>query len=579
MKKIKETFKNKFIPKHKQEAAAPLAVPNITMYEMIKRSAAKHPNAPAYNYMGNSCSYGELIGKIDMCTKAIVASGIVPGEVVTVCMPNTPEAVIFIYALNKIGAVANIIHPLSAEQEIKKYINSVESKKILVIDLCLKKIESIINDTTLDTVILVSASDSMPPVLKIAYKLTNKTKEAFKGGDSRYIRWQDYIANGASQTVRLHNYSNELPAIILHSGGTTGIPKEIVLSNRNFNAFAVQSVNTLTDISVGDSVLAILPIFHGFGLGVCIHVTLCFGACSVLIPRFDSKKFGKLLKKHKPTMIFGVPTLYEALINTPHADSLNLSFLKYIVSGGDSLSAPLEQRINGFLATHGARVKISQGYGMTESLAATCLAVKDAYKPGSIGKPLIGNSFTIVAPGTQNELPRGEDGEICISGPTVMLGYRNNERETNEVLQLHADGRVWLHTGDIGCIDSEGFIFYRLRQKRMIITSGYNVYPQHIEKTIEEHEAVLKCTVIGIPHPYKIEVAKAYIVLKNGFEATEAVKSSIKDYCTKNLARYCIPYEFEYRSSLPQTLLGKTDFNKLKEEHLEKKKGEDDNES
>ncbi len=578
MKKFKDRIKNQFIPKRKQNPSEQLNVPDINMYEMIRRSAARHPDAPAYNYMGSSCTYADLIHKIDTCAKSLTAYNVVAGDVVTICMPNTPEAVVFIYALNKIGAIANIIHPLSAEQEIKKYINSVESKKLLAIDLCLNKIESIADDTDLDTIILVSASDSMPLALKIAYNLKSKTKDMLSSKDNRYIRWPDFIIHGYNQTVPKKNLSNDLPAIILHSGGTTGIPKEIVLSNRNFNSFAVQSVNTLTNISVGDSVLAILPIFHGFGLGVCVHVTLCFGACSVLIPRFEAKKFGKLLKKHKPTMIFGVPTLYEALINTPRNEKLDLSFLKYIVSGGDSLPAPLEQRINSFLVAHRARVKISQGYGMTESLAATCLAVKDAYKPGSIGKPLIGNSFTIVEPGTQNELPRGEDGEICINGPTVMLGYRNNERETNEVLQMHRDGKIWLHTGDIGCIDSEGFIFYKLRKKRMIITSGYNVYPQHIEKTIEEHEAVLKCTVIGIPHPYKIEVAKAYIVLKSGFEDTESVKGSIKDYCAKNLARYCIPYEFEYRSSLPQTLLGKTDFNKLRQEHMEKNNGGNENE-
>lgn len=574
MKRIKDKIKNPFAARRKN-ITEQIEVPDISMYDMIKISAAKHPNAPAYDYMGKICSYGEMINKIDTCALAYEDCGVSPGDVVTVCMPNTPEAVISIYALNKIGAVCNVIHPLSAEQEIKKYVISVSSKVILTIDMCLKKLENVIDETRLKTVIVVSAGDSMPAVLKVAYNIANKPREMLKGADKRFVSWAEFIKRAAGKEKRRSfDGSNDLPAIILHSGGTTGIPKEIVLSNRNFNSFGVQSVITLPNVSVGDSMLAILPIFHGFGLGVCVHVAFCYGACSVLIPRFDAKKFGKMLKKYRPTMIFGVPTLYEALINTPHTENLDLSFLKYIVSGGDSLSAPLEKKINDFLASHKAKVKVSQGYGMTESLAATCLAVHDAYKPGSIGKPLIGNRFCIVQPGTQQLLPPNTDGEICISGPTVMLGYRNNEKETNDVLQIHPDGRLWLHTGDIGRIDEEGFIFYSLRLKRMIISSGYNVYPQHIEKTIEEHEAVLKCTVIGIPHPYKIEVAKAYVVLKNGYEATESLKASIKEHCVKNLAKYCIPYEFEYRASLPKTLMGKTDFNQLKKEHLEKKKRE-----
>lgn len=558
----------------------PIDVPDISMYEMIKLSASKHPEAIACDYMGSAYSYADLIRKIDVCALALGELGVGAGEAVTVCMPNTPEAIICIYALNKIGAAANIIHPLSAEREIQGYVNSVGSTVLLAIDLCRKKIANIIDETSLQTVILVSASDSMPLVLKLGYKLTAGVKRTPEPGDRRFITWKEFAAKGAGKGFKpAARLSNDLPAIILHSGGTTGVPKEIMLSNRCFNALGVQGVMTLPDISVGDSVLAILPIFHGFGLGVCVHVTLCFGARSVLVPRFESQKFGKLLAKYRPTMVFGVPTLYEALINTPNIGKLDLSFFKYVVSGGDSLSPPLERKINRFLAAHGARVKISQGYGMTESLAAVCLAVRDAYKPESIGKPLAGNNFCIVAPGTQDILPPNEDGEICVSGPTVMLGYRNDERETNEALQIHSDGRLWLHTGDIGCIDSEGFIFYKLRLKRMIISSGYNIYPQHIEKVVEEHRAVLKCTVIGVPDPYKMEVAKAYVVLKNGFEETETVRDSIRRHCEKNLARYCIPHEFEFRRAIPQTRLGKTDFSRLRREHLEKtQNGENGNE-
>ena len=209
---------------------------------------------------------------------------------------------------------------------------------------------------------------------------------------------------------------NEKTAIILHSGGTTGTPKDIMLSNKNFNAFGMQAIITLYDVCVGDKILAILPIFHGFGLGVCIHVSFCFGACSVLIPTFDTKKFGNIIKKYKPTMLFGVPTLYEAIVNARGLDGFDFSFLKYAVSGGDSLSKPLEDKVNKFFEEHNSDVRICEGYGMTEGLAALSLSVYDGYKSGTIGKPLIGNEMCIVKPDTVEVLPPDTEGELCVSG-------------------------------------------------------------------------------------------------------------------------------------------------------------------
>ena len=275
------------------------------------------------------------------------------GDIVTIIMPNTPEAVISIYALNRIGAVANIIHPLSAQKEIKSYLNSAGSEIALCVDLCYQKISNIINDTNLKKVVFVSAGDSMPVVMKTLYSIKTAKNPKPNKSNSRYILWKDFVKCSKAVAEYLPvGEENDKAAIILHSGGTTGIPKDIQLTNHNFNCFGIQSVFTLRDVSVGDKILAILPIFHGFGLGVCVHVAFCFGACSVLIPQFNAKKFVGTLKKYKPTMLFGVPTLYEALIKANGADKLDLSFLKYVVSGGDSLPKPLENSVNEFLATH-----------------------------------------------------------------------------------------------------------------------------------------------------------------------------------------------------------------------------------
>ena len=544
-----------------------IEIKDISIYEHMSINAKNYLDVHAYNYFGKLVKYKDFLYQIDLCARAFKSYGIKRGDVVTICMPNTPEAVICFYAINKIGAISNMIHPLSAEEEIKDYLKSTNSVMLIAIDLCYEKIKNIINSTNVDKTIVVSAKDSMPLLMGIGYLFTRGLKINRPKRSERYIYYKDFILNGYNyQGIFEEKMGKDDHAVILHSGGTTGNPKGIILTNGNFNALAVQTRKTLNKVTVGDKCLTIMPIFHGFGLGVSIHCPLSLGATCLLVPQFDSRKFDKLLKKYTPHVLLGVPTLYEALVNTNNTN-LDLSNLKYVISGGDSLSSSLEKRINDFLLKCGSLEKVNQGYGMTESLAAVSLSYGKGAKEGSIGIPFPGNYFKIVKPGTMEEVQCNEDGEICVSGPTVMVGYLDNEKETNEVLQIHDDGRIWLHTGDIGCINEEGIIYYKQRLKRMIVSSGYNVYPSYIESVIEEHEAVLSCTVIGIPHQYKIEVPKAYIVLKNDYEESIPLKNDIKKYCEKNLAKYSIPYEFEFRKSIPKTLLGKVDVNKLKEEN------------
>lgn len=546
-----------------------IKVEDISIYKMLENCSVGREKNIALNYFGKLITYKEFHHKINQAANAFKSQGIRQGDVVTICMPNTPEALVAFYALNKIGAIANMIHPLSGEQEIKDYLTSTHSVMLIMIDICYEKVKNIIKETDVYKTIVTSASDSMNFLLAFGYQVTQgyKTKKPKKSEE--YVYWKDFIRKGLNYHSKEDAATTkDTPAVILHSGGTTGSPKGIVLTNGNFNALTEQAKIIFKHLGVGEKVLAIMPIFHGFGLGVSINAPLDLGCEVILIPQFNAKKFDKLLEKYKPNILFGVPTLYEALINTKN-EHLDLSQLKYIISGGDSLSPSLERRINVYLQNHKAKITISQGYGMTESLAAVALAYGEANKPGSIGIPFPGNYIKIVKPGTQEEVPYGEDGEICINGPTVMLGYLDNEKETNEMLQIHKDGLVWLHTGDMGTMDEDGVIFYKQRIKRMIISSGYNIYPAYVEQVIEEHPAVLKCTVIGIPHPYKIEVPKAYIVLKNGYNPL-TVRKSIKEHCKKNLASYAIPYDFEYRKSLPKTLIGKVDFKKLQEENRKK---------
>ncbi len=542
-------------------------IPDFSMFGMLKVTANNQPDSLAYEYFGTKCTYRNLIKKIEEISGAYYALGVRKGDIVTIIMPNTPEAVISIYALNRIGAVANILHPLSAQEEIKNHINRVDSKVVMCVNICTEKLANIIDKTPVQKVIVASPAETMPAIMKTLYGL--KMLKAFKydKADARYMSWSEFEAK--SQSVAEYcptGDENKEVAIILHSGGTTGTPKDIMLSNSNFNAFGIQAVLTLRDVKSGDKILAILPIFHGFGLGVCVHVSFCFGACSVLIPQFNAKQFASILKKHKPTMIFGVPTLYDALLKAKGTDKLDYSFLKYAVSGGDTLPEKLEKSVNDFLASHNSSIKICEGYGMTEGLAALCLSVGENYKSRTIGKPLVGTEMCIVEPGTTNVLPAGEDGELCVSGPTVMIGYRNNPEETENALRVHADGKTWLHTGDMAMIDADGFVHYKLRIKRMMITSGFNVYPTQIESVVEELDFVDKCVVVSIPHQYKKEVAKAYIVLKNGKEKNDATVEEIRAYCKKKLMHYSVPYKYEFVDVLPKTAYNKIDFMKLQKE-------------
>lgn len=540
-----------------------IKIPNISMYEHVRRSYLKYPDYTAVEYQGHKYTYKQFMNLIDKASISFKELGIKKGDIVTICLPNVPEALISLYALNKLGAIANMLHPLSAEEEIKQSLISTKSVCMVYFESFYEKIENIIKSTNVKKVIFVKAADSLNIFMRTIFNISQIGKYKKPKPDKLFIKWRKFLS--LSRFKKMENYPKygcNTPAVILHSGGTSGTPKNVVLQNRSFILASMQENISLKQLKAGDCCLAIMPNFHGFGLSVLMHTPLSLGCYTILVPKFDSRKFDELFKKTRPTCVLGVPTLYEALLGCNNVKNLDLSFLKYVVSGGDILTKSLEERFNKYLAEHGSKAVITQGYGLSEGLAAVCLACDKVNKSGSVGIPLAGNYVKIIDPNTRKTVPYGEVGEIVVNTKGMMMGYLNNESETNSVLQVHSDGHVWLHTGDLGYMDTDGFVFYKGRIKRMIITSGYNVYPTHIEEVIESHPAVLQCTVIGIPHPYKQQVAKAFIVLKDGYHGL-FIKSDIRNYCKKNLSKYMIPYEFVFRKKLPKTKLGKVDFQKL----------------
>lgn len=546
-----------------------ITVPDISIYESLVSSSEFYLNSQAINYFQNKISYKELLKKIDLCARAFKSQGIREGDVVTICMANTPEAIISFYAINKIGAIANMLHPLSAEEEIKFSLNSTKSVMLIAIDVSYSKFKNIIESTGVYKTVIVSASDSMPTFLSLGYYITKGFKVEKPRRSERYIYWEEFLERGKNYKGDvLVSRGKSHSAVILHSGGTTGVPKNIVLTNGNISAIIEQARIILPEIGNKDSFLAILPIFHCFGLVVCIHAPLCLGSCVIPVPQFDAKRFDKLLTKYHPTVLAGVPTLFEALTENKYMDKVDLSYVKYVISGGDTLTVAKNEKVNAFLKNHKCNARVMQGYGMTETTGPVSFGALGSDKLGSVGIPLPGNIIKIIEPNTGIEVATNEIGEICISGPVVMRGYLDNEEETNQIIEYDEARHAWVHTGDLGYMDEDGVLFFVQRLKRMIIVSGYNVYPSHIEEVIMSHPDVLNCGVIGIPHPYKVQVPKAYIVLKDGVESSYEVKKSIKEHCKRNLATYMLPKEYEYRKTLPKTMIGKVNYKELESDKL-----------
>lgn len=545
-----------------------------SIYKYMKDEVGEDRDFFALNYFGRRISYNEFFYNINLVGRALREYGVKDGDIVTICCPNMPEAIYAFYACNKIGAVADMVHPLSSPEQLETYLNNSKSRILIAVDFDYDKYKDIIPKTLVYKTILVSPKESMPLGLTVGYTLTRSiTQKRPKLSDNTYLSWKDFIATGLLSKDRyIADVKKNDLAVILHSGGTTGTPKGIMISNYSFNAMAQQAAVNVIDVRPRDKIVTILPIFHGFGLGICVHTPLCLKVETILMPEYDANRFYKIWKNDKPNVILGVPTLWEGMMSNPKFDNINMSQLKYIISGGDHLTIPAEERINEFLHKHGAHVNIGKGYGMTESVAATAYTFPGTNEPGSIGIPMVGNNYIICNPDTLEELPLGEEGEICVQGPTIMMGYLNNEEETNNVIKTHPDGSKWLHTGDIGYISPNGIVYYTQRLKRMIVVSGFNVYPSMIEETISKHPDVEKVCVIGIPHQYKMHVPKAFVVLKKGIEANAKIKKEIIDLCKESLSVYSLPKYYEFIDELPKTLYGKVDYKKLEQEEQNKNK-------
>ena len=542
-----------------------------SMFQALEQVARAYPGSVAFDFMGKSTTYKKMIQEIERCAKSLKVLGIRAGDKVTIAMPNCPQAIYMFYAVNLVGGIANMIHPLSAEKEIEFYLNESQSITAITLDQFYNKFEHIRQNTGIVNIIIASVKDALSQPVRAGYMLTEGRKIQKIPEDAPVIRWKEFMDLSRHcfyKNFRVDRKADD-PAVILYSGGTTGTTKGIVLTNGNFNALAKQIIATNPMFRPGDRMLAAMPLFHGFGLGVCVHSMLASGGRCILIPRFTAKSYAKQIVKYKCNFIAGVPTLYEALLRLPSMDGADLSSLKGVFSGGDSLSIELKKKFDKFLYDHHAVVQVREGYGTTETVTACCLTPVNMYKEGSIGLPFPDTYIKIVKPGTDEEVPYGTEGEILLAGPTVMKEYMNHPEETAQTLRRHDDGLTWVYTGDLGTMDDEGFIYFRGRAKRMIISSGYNVYPGQIENILDAHEDVQMSCVIGVPDAYRMQKVKAFVMLKPGVEKSQATRDTIMSYCRKHIAKYAMPYDIEFRDELPKTLVGKVAYRVLEEEELQ----------
>lgn len=540
------------------------------MYEEIYAAARSNPKGIAYEFQGRKTNYETFVKKIEDTAKSFSAVGIKEGDRVTISMPNTPQAVDSFYALNRLGAVPVMIHPLSAVEEIAFYLSKTNSKAIITLDMFYDVVSRAVAMTGNDIKIIVAyIKDELGFAKSKVYPFISK-KVRIKYDNSRIFRWNRFESAGKKiKSLPKPGTNCDDTAVILFSGGTTGKTKGIEITSYNMNALGRQ-----TGVAAGFSLdglrmLSVMPVFHGFGLGVGIHTPLIHGGTCILVPQFSVQTYAKLVKKNKPNVIPGVPTLFEALLRTEGLDGVDLSFLRGMFSGGDSLSIELKKKVDAFLKEHNATIQVREGYGTIECVTASCLTPLDYYKEGSIGLPFPDTYYKIVKPGTTQAVAPNLEGEICLSGPSVMKGYLDDPEETKNVLKLHGDGRMWLHTGDLGMIDEEGFVYFRQRIKRLIIVSGYNIYPSQVENAIDAYPDVAYSCAIGVPDKYKMSRVKAFVVLREGVQPSDELKEEILENCRQKVFRFGVPSEIEFRNDLPKTLVGKVAYRVLEEEELE----------
>ena len=539
-------------------------LPALSAFEYVCQRSKNHLNDTALDYYGRKFTYADLIVNVKKTAAALRGAGVKKGDIITVVSIMTPEIIALFYAADMMGATLNLVDPRYSVEGIREYIEEVDSHLLVCLNVVYERCRQAAKRTNVEKVIVLSPADSLPPVMAVGYKLTTPDKNKYA---SNVIRWKQFIKGGEGQSTAAEPYDPDHACVVVHTGGTTGSPKGVMLTDDCFNGIALQFQAYPKLFHRGQKLMNVMPPFIAYGFACGIHLPLVLGFTVVIIPNLDPDKLGSLVLKHKPEHMFGVPTHYQQLASDPKLRDKDLSFIINYAAGGDSLSRGAEQTVNDFLAAHGARYPIAKGYGMTEVSSAATVAAGLDNKPGSVGIPMVNTVVAAFEPGTDQELPIGQRGELCISGPCLMKGYYNKPEETAILLRRHPDGRVWAHTGDMGYLDEDGFVFLDSRIKRMIIRhDGFKVFPSMIENVVSRHPAVHQCSVVGCADKDHTQgrLPFVYIVLKADTTAKKKqVIRELERMCAEDLPEYVQPVAYKFISSMPMTPVGKVDYRQL----------------
>lgn len=550
--------------KYYSEEAIHAARPECTAYELIKRNNYEHPNDIALIYYSRKFTYNQIFQNIENTAKAFTALNISPGDIVILCMVNIPETVFALYALNRLGAIANLADPRTNEEQLHDYILECGAKLIVTIDLAYPVIKDAAKNTPVKTIITVSPADSLSPINRIHYNLKNKSQKLEKNT----LRWNEFIAAGVHTTVTDAPYEKNRCFLIAHTGGTTGIPKGVMLSDDNINAVAHGYQYLDIPFQRQHKYFNDLPPFIIYGLALAIHTTLCYGLQVILYPKFDSKGFPKLFAKYKPHHFSALADHLKYLSEDPLTKNMDLSFLISPGVGGDFLNAETEQEVNAYLKRNGCQFEITKGYGMTELCATSVISFRGANAIGSVGVPLVSNTVKIVDIDTNQELKYNQIGEVWISAPSAMLGYYKKPEETAAVFVTDEKGISWIRTGDLGRINEDGLLFLEGRIRRIYLTAfegqPAKIFPTLIESILKETPEVYDCTVVARHmHESVYYEPVAYVILKANSQPSDTLVDKLKSICANSLPSYMLPVEYQFVTEFPHTPIGKIDFKAL----------------
>ena len=554
---------NKYYSKEALESE----VPKCTAYQLLKQVNGKHADETALHYYGRNIAFKEFFDRVDRCADAFFGIGVKEGEIVSLLSVSVPETVVAIYALNKLGATANTIDPRMDVDSIKRMVCESKSRILITLDLAFAKVRRIKKEIAQEYIIVQSAFRSLPTIAKIYKNLTERIPVSY---DETVISWDDFLKKGQAVSAMEAPYKGDATVAITYTGGTTGFPKGVMLTNDSLNAVAFNFKHASIDAKRQDKFLGIIPVFSSYGLVCGLHMPLALGMRMILVPNFKPRKIGKLIRKFKPQHMVSVPAFYEIMMESEEVRNLDLSFLVTLGSGGDTMNDGLEGKLREFMTAHNMHRPLAQGYGMSELSAAVSFCAEDVYKKGSVGIPSITNTVGVFAPDTFDELDIGQEGEICITGPSMMKGYFRNLKETEYVMRKHPDGKYWIHSGDIGYLDEDGFLFVNGRIKRMITRfDGHKIFPVNIESLVSEHPKVRNCCAVGITDMTHGQGQVPLVLVDLADCDKEATCKEIFDICNAQLEERGKPVGIISVSDIPLTGMGKNDYRALEKEYAD----------